>query len=121
VEDNAEVAQTASALLDELGYRVEHAPDAEAARKLLLAAPQRFDLVLSDVVMPGAENGLDLARWIKREYGDGLPVVLASGYSDQAADAAAEGFTLLRKPYGLSRLESALAEVRRGATGRQVA
>ena len=121
VEDNAEVAQTASALLDELGYRVEHAPDAAAARKALLAAPQRFDLVLSDVVMPGTENGLDLARWIKREYGDGLPVVLASGYSDQAADAAAEGFTLLRKPYGLSRLESALADVRRGATGRQVA
>lgn len=109
VEDNQDVAATALLLLEELGYRVDHVPDVASARARLQSAGS-FDLVLSDIVMPGKENGLDLARWIRRKFGDRIPVVLASGYSDQITAAKSDGFPVLRKPYGLSTLERALAQ-----------
>jgi two-component system NtrC family sensor kinase len=58
--------------------------------------------------MPGM-SGLELGRLI-REHHPETPVVLASGYSERAALAIEEGFTLLRKPYSLEALRKALAE-----------
>jgi len=63
--------------------------------------------VLTDIVMPGGANGLDLARWI-RQRDNTLPVVLATGYSDNAQIAADEGFIILRKPYDAEGLRAAL-------------
>jgi two-component system NtrC family sensor kinase len=75
--------------------------------------------VFSDIVMPGM-SGLELGRLI-REHHPETPVVLASGYSDRAAVAVAEGFTLLQKPYSLEALRKSLAEAMQapGAVGRK--
>ena len=83
---------------------VETAGNAEAALRALDQG--EFDLVLSDIVMAGSQNGLDLARVI-RERRPGFPVILATGYSEAAAQAAGE-FTVLRKPYDASDLNKAL-------------
>ncbi|WP_422003156.1 response regulator [Reyranella sp.] len=107
VEDNADVAEVTRALLEEVGYAVVHAPDGATAWSLL--ARQSFDIVLSDIVMPGEINGLDLARRVRRER-PGLPVVLATGYSERAQSVADEGFPLLRKPYDAAILHAALSE-----------
>jgi two-component system NtrC family sensor kinase len=106
VEDNAAVAEVTRELLAELGYDVVHAQDVAAARAALEC--EAVDVVLSDIVMPGGANGLDLAREVRRR--GGLPVVLATGYSDQAQAAANEGFAILRKPYSMNGLHDALRE-----------
>jgi two-component system NtrC family sensor kinase len=105
VEDNHEVAEVARSYLEELGFAVERAGTAqEALLKLRLG---RFDLVFSDILMPGGMTGLDLAQEIRR-IRPGLPVVLATGYSLSGSQAIEEGFTVLRKPYDLEALRDAL-------------
>jgi two-component system, NtrC family, sensor kinase len=64
---------------------------------------------LSDIVMPGI-SGLELGRLV-REYHPEIRMVLASGYSDKAAVATEEGFTLIRKPYSPETLHRILAGV----------
>jgi two-component system NtrC family sensor kinase len=106
VEDNDGVAETAMRMLDLIGYRSHWVQDAGTALALLLGG-QRFDLVFSDIVMPGSLTGLDLARRIRR-YFPAQPVLLATGYSDAAAEVAAEGFSILAKPYRANALADAI-------------
>ena len=81
-----------------------------------------FDLVLSDIVMPGAMDGMALAHLCRERFPE-LPVLLTSGYS-QAAMAADGHFDILRKPFEMSALENAidqaLDKVRRGGLNRAV-
>lgn len=105
VEDNEQVGEFATQALRELGYNTILAPDAKHALDELRIASDRFQLVFSDVVMPGM-NGLDLGNEIRRLYPK-VPVILTSGYSHVLAQNSAHGFELLHKPYsieGLSRV-----------------
>jgi CheY-like chemotaxis protein len=107
VEDDDEVAALASEMLDQLGYEVTRAATAAGALGAL-ADGRPFDVVFSDVMMPGGMNGVDLAREIWRRRA-GLPVVLTSGYAQAAApEASAAGIPILAKPYGLDQLSAAL-------------
>jgi PAS domain S-box-containing protein len=105
VEDNPEVDEVAGMLLEELGYRVVHANSAAAALTRI-ASGEPVDLVFTDVVMPGDLDGIGLAARIRREF-PGLAVVLTSGYA-KAANNAAVGFPILRKPYRLEALGRAI-------------
>jgi nitrogen-specific signal transduction histidine kinase/ActR/RegA family two-component response regulator len=109
VEDNVAVGSFATQTLAELGYLTVWASDAEQALAKLGSDADRFDVVFSDVVMPGMD-GIDLAREIHRRHGD-LPVLLASGYSHVLADKGTEGFELLHKPYSVEALSRALRKV----------
>jgi PAS domain S-box-containing protein len=109
VEDNPDVASASASLLEQLGYTVTRVSDAEAA--LLEIERDRVDLVFSDIVMPGQMDGLGLARHLK-EIHPNLAVLLATGYSDAAANARAE-FSILRKPYEIHQLSQAIAKLRR--------
>ena len=101
VEDNAEVAAVTRAYLEELGFAVHTAGNAgEALRLSTEVAP---DLVLSDVVMPGPMNGLELARRL-RSRDPNLAIVLATGYSTSAKAAIDDGFSVLSKPYNIASL-----------------
>ena len=105
VEDNVEIGQFATQVLQDLGYRTTWAANAVEALDRLTERSADFDVVFSDVVMPGM-NGVDLAREIRRRHPD-LPVVLTSGYSHVLAQHGTSGFDLLHKPYsaeGLSRV-----------------
>ena len=113
VEDNSEVAAVSRGYLEQLGFAARVASDAEEALRLIEATQP--DAVLSDIVMPGAANGLDLALHLRRLRPE-LPVVLATGYSAGAEQARREGFTILRKPYDLDSLAFAL----RSALARRV-
>lgn len=107
VEDNPDVAIASTGLLEQLGYSVRWASDAEAALKEIDL--DGVDLVLSDIVMPGKLDGLGLARAIK-EMHPRLPILLASGYSEAAQNAGAE-FPILRKPYQIHELNEALSRL----------
>jgi two-component system NtrC family sensor kinase len=112
VEDNPDVLEVSIALLEQLGYRVRPTDNAASALQVL-ASGEPVDVVFSDIVMPGEQNGLDLARAVRREHGTRVPVLLATGYSDVAQVAAAEGFRILRKPYSTQQLRDALDETLR--------
>jgi PAS domain S-box-containing protein len=114
VEDNDDVGQFSTELLEDLGYAVRRVADASAALAILAEDEFSADLVFSDVIMPGM-NGVELAGVIRECY-PGLPVVLTSGYSNVLAENAHRGFELIQKPYSvesLSRiLRKAIAERR---------
>src|SRR5690242_10696450 len=109
VEDNPDVASVSRNLLEQLGYQVRRVADAEAALREIQI--QEIDLVFSDIVMPGKLDGLGLARHL-REIRPDLPVLLATGYSDAAADVRGD-FPILRKPYEIHQLSRAIAGLRR--------
>lgn len=119
VEDSREVAEVTTALLEQLGYRVVRAENAaEALRHLEQGIA--FDLMLSDIVMPGAMDGMALAHLCRERFPD-LPVLLVSGYNE-AAQAADGHFDMLRKPFELGALEGAIDQAldkMRGAGFRQ--
>ncbi len=114
VEDNDDVGQFSTELLEDLGYTVRRVASADAALAILAKDEFSADLVFSDVIMPGM-NGVELAGLIRERY-PGLPVVLTSGYSNVLAESAHQGFELIQKPYSvelLSRiLRKAISEAR---------
>jgi PAS domain S-box-containing protein len=107
VEDNRDVSSVTSAMLEQLGYAVVLAENATEALRLLQQGGA-FDLVFSDIVMPGALDGLGLAGQCRERFPD-LPVLLTSGYSDTAQEADGR-FAILRKPFELSALERAIEQ-----------
>jgi signal transduction histidine kinase/CheY-like chemotaxis protein len=107
VEDNPAVAAVTEDMLVELGFEVRRVEDASAALAALDGG-QQFDIVLTDVVMPGGMSGVDLAREIRRRVPT-LPVLLTSGYSDEVENSRENGFMMLAKPYGGEALAAALA------------
>ena len=97
VEDNKVLAQMTCEILESLNYRTTWAVSAEAALAWLTKDSSRFDLMFSDVIMPGM-GGIELALLVRHRY-PGLPVVLASGYSAVMAEKGRHGFELIQKPY----------------------
>ena len=106
VEDNGDVGIFATQALDELGYLTVLASDADAALAELVNDSDRFDVVFSDVVMPGM-TGIEMAQEIRRRHPD-LPVVPTSGYSDVLVQNGPDGFDLLQKPYSIDELSRVL-------------
>jgi PAS domain S-box-containing protein len=96
VEDNPQVGDVSTLLLEQLGYKAVRV-DRPKAALALLAKPNAIDMVFTDIVMPGDMDGLGLAREIQAQHPK-LPVLLATGYSSAAERAGGE-FPILRKPY----------------------
>jgi two-component system NtrC family sensor kinase len=111
VEDNAEVSDVVRGLLVNLGFVVQSAASGRAALDRLEAG-QRFDLVFSDIVMPGELNGIDLMREVRHRY-PAQPVLLTSGYSAMAEQALREGCPFLPKPYEIERVRAAVEQAMR--------
>lgn len=106
VEDNEEVGGFTSELLRDLGYVVDWAKGADHALSLIEADEFAFDLVFSDILMPGM-NGIELAKIISEKF-PGLPTVLTSGYSGAITDDVTGGIELIRKPYSMEVLARTL-------------
>ncbi|WP_165498083.1 PAS domain S-box protein [Siculibacillus lacustris] len=118
VEDDPDVAEVTRQRLIELGYRVVACRDARAAISLVEAGTW-FDVVLTDVMMPGGMTGLELARRL-RDRDPACRILLASGYIQESAFGGtdtAEEFPLLAKPYTLPALARALAALLRPSAG----
>jgi len=97
VEDDAAVLAMAVETLEGLGYQVTTADTAAAALKKLKGR-KAFDLLFSDVVMPGGVNGVQLAHLALQERPE-LKVLLTSGYVGDEAASWANEFPMIDKPY----------------------
>jgi PAS domain S-box-containing protein len=118
VEDEASIRVLVVALLERLGYEVTEASSGSEAVSILRRDADAFDLVLTDVVMPGPVSGDILADEVRRLC-PGLPVVLMSGYPEGTIDATGRsppGRILLSKPFRKAELarvvRTALMEAR---------
>jgi CheY-like chemotaxis protein len=107
VEDDANTREATRELLELLDAKVLAVDSAQAALDVI--AQQLFDVLLTDVRMPGM-SGLDLARAVKRMQ-PRVHVVLASGYGAGIATELGDelsGATLLLKPFNFDELEQAV-------------
>ncbi len=110
VDDETAVAQMAVKMLRALGYAPALACDGEEALTMLRQSPGAYDLVVTDLSMPGI-SGRELAKAVTELQPD-LPVILCTGYSQQYTEAEAlrDGFAdIIQKPIVMRQLADAIA------------
>ncbi len=110
VEDDEGVSAVAVELLEGLGLTVTAVENALAALEVLEV--ERFDVMLSDIVMPGGMTGIELARQAGATWPD-MRIMLTSGYAGEDVDAALGDapWPFLRKPYSRDHLRDALVHL----------
>jgi CheY-like chemotaxis protein len=101
VEDDEQVRRSVARQLTSLGYSVDQATDGASALAAFEAAQAPHDLLLSDVIMPGAVNGKELGDEVARRW-PRTRIVFMSGYVDNAFGD--RQVLLLSKPFGKSDL-----------------
>ncbi len=112
VDDERSLVELGQELLGSLGYAVSVASGSHEALELFRSAPSGFDLVITDLTMPGM-SGKELAREIIAIRPD-MPIILCTGFSDmtteqQARETAIKGFIM--KPYSIISLDKVIREV----------
>ena len=112
VEDNQGIGTFTGPTLEQLGFQVHWVTSAQDALRELADNPERFQVVFSDIAMPGM-SGIELHERIEALY-PWLPVVLTTGYSTEFAHFAQDEnhrFELLQKPYSTEALAATLQKV----------
>ena len=108
VEDEPELLELVSAMVEGLGYAIGTALSGEDAMALMRQG-QEYDLLLTDIVMPGGIGGFELARQV-RQLHPGIPIVYMSGYTGvRAEDMGGAVAPILQKPCPPSDLALALS------------
>lgn len=98
VDDDPLVREAVAPALSGAGFSVQVATNADEALALL-ESEKHFDLMFSDIVMPGKLNGIDLAQAARRRYPD-MKVLLATGYTERHVEQ--EDVQLIAKPYDIT-------------------
>ena len=107
VEDDPRVLTATVGALEELGHRVVPCPDPfDAPRMIDDLGP--FDLIISDVLMPGQTGPEMIAGLIERR--PGFAVLFVTGYAGEGSAADFGGRPVLRKPFTIAGLERAIAD-----------
>ena len=104
VEDNEDVAAGIAAVLETFGCEVHHEATADRALDVL-SAGETFELVLSDVQMPGKLSGVDLAERVRLSWPK-QKIVLMTGYADELERARHIGVAILAKPFNIDELHA---------------
>jgi CheY-like chemotaxis protein len=104
VEDNEDVAAGISAVLETFGCEVRHEATADGALDVLTAG-ETFELVLSDVQMPGKLSGVDLAERVRHSW-PAQKIVLMTGYAEELERAKRIGVAILAKPFNIDELHA---------------
>lgn len=112
VEDEPEVRTTSTDILKSLGYTTYEAENAQSALDLLRTGV-KIDLLFSDIIMPGAMSGDELAAEARKLFPK-VAILFASGYTDGKIVQDGKlipGINLLKKPYSLENLAGRVREV----------
>ena len=117
VEDDADVRTLARCVLEDAGYRVLEAADGNQAIAAWRGFPDRIDLLLTDMVMPGGLSGGDVADRFCADRPDSK-ILFSSGYSTDLFSGQLNsrvGFNYLPKPYLARQLTDAVSLALAGA------
>ncbi len=117
VEDREDVAELAKLILEDYGYAVDVAYNAREALARLDRA--KYDLLFTDLIMPGGMNGVMLAREVRRRV-PGMRILLTTGYAENAierTDAGGSEFDVISKPYLPQELAKKVRRLLDGPTG----
>lgn len=112
VEDEAQVRMLVRQTLETRGYRVIEAANAQEALRLFKEKHPDFDLLLSDVVMPGIK-GEELASYFQTLLPE-VAVLLMSGYTDERVTSESilqQGYGFIQKPFSPKELLAKVREV----------
>ncbi len=112
VEDETGIRKLLQSLLSGNGYTVFPSGSASEALEVFNREKQHFDIVFSDIVLPG-RNGLELVKELL-SVKPGLKVILSSGYMDEKSQSEIihnSGYVFIRKPYELKVLLSVVKKV----------
>ncbi|EKT4459825.1 PAS domain-containing protein [Pseudomonas putida] len=118
VEDRPDVAELAKMVLEDYGYAADMVLNACEALKLIQAG-ERYDLLFTDLIMPGGMNGVMLARAVRRLQ-PGIKVLLTTGYAENAierTDIGGAEFEVISKPCQPHDLACRVRQVLDGPTG----
>ena len=111
VEDDDSVRLLVRDVLEELGYKATEAADGQQAMRILESG-QRFDLMISDVGLPGM-NGRQLAE-IARAHLPDLPILFVTGYAEGAAVRGgflSNNMQMITKPFQIEMLSARIREM----------
>jgi two-component system, response regulator PdtaR len=97
VEDEPLVRLFLTDFLDEAGFKIFEAVNADEAMTILKARPD-IQAILSDIEMPGSMNGLQLARTVHERW-PGIGIVITSGRERPGPDDLSDKVAFLAKPY----------------------
>lgn len=109
VDDEETMLRTSHRILERLGYRVTSCSGGDSAMAAFLAEPNAFELVLTDLNMPGM-SGIEVTGALRKTRPD-LPVVLSSGFITEDLRLAAEAAgvaEIVRKPASMEELGAAI-------------
>jgi PAS domain S-box-containing protein len=118
VEDREDVATLAQAILEDFGYSTRVAANANDALRMIEEG-HTFDLLFTDLIMPGSMNGVLLAREVRRRMPK-VKVLLTTGYADaslERIDGGGAEFEVLPKPYSRMDLGRRVRMALDGPTG----
>lgn len=105
VDDSDDIRVLTGEVLADIGFTVRYASNASEAMALCEAGA---DLVVSDIVMPGAMDGVTLAKTIRQRWPD-MQTILMTGYSEASKEAFAAGLRVLGKPFTREALLEAIS------------
>ena len=108
VDDQDQVAEITCVHLENMGCVTESFGRAEAALDRIRAGGDPFDLVITDLAMPGM-TGTELVLAL-REIAPSIPVIVMTGYSSEAEEAQLRelGTSVLDKPFRRKALQAAV-------------
>lgn len=111
VEDEPVTREIMADTLDDAGFDVTATCTADEAA-ILIADADRFDVLLTDITMPGLIDGIGLAEHAREVHPD-LPVLFVSGRLDNArrAEAVGQPSAFMPKPYDMARVISTIGRL----------
>ena len=112
VDDEPSLVQVGHHMLERLGYEAVGAASGKEALDLFLSGPERFDLVITDLTMPGM-TGIELAKSILANR-PGTPIILCTGYKDEVTELKAREAgirEIVMKPFDLRELGAIVERV----------
>ena len=110
VEDEALVRMTAVDMIEEAGFEILEAANADEATILLLEARRDITVVFTDIEVPGAMDGLRLAQAVRGRWPP-IKIIATSGRCVVRDGDLPSGGRFLQKPYSSTQISSALMEL----------
>jgi hypothetical protein len=112
IDDEELIRILTQSFLTQLGYQAVLATSGEEGVLLFKKNPEKFQLVLSDITMPGID-GIETVRRL-RKIDPSLKAIISSGYSSERIDSIPKDAIFLAKPYSIAELKSAISRISGG-------